>query len=92
MTSTVDNTVRDSQIYFTRSRIPPSLSLSLSDSTAYLSPRAPRAERVRAASEQTFSIGKQHLDIIATIFHALPLVLAGIGLVFGRWPRGVFEG
>lgn len=57
-----------------------------------LSPRTPRAERVRAASEQTFSIGKQHLDIIATILHALPFVLAGIGLVFGRWPRGVFEG
>lgn len=91
MTSTVDNTVRDSQIYSHAQEFL-HLSLSLSDSTAYLSPRAPRAERVRAASEQTFSIGKQYLDIIATIFHALPLVLAGIGLVFGRWPRGVFEG
>lgn len=86
MTSTVDNAFGTLKCIHTLENS------SLSDSSAYLSPRTPRAERVRAASEQTFSIGKQHLDIIATILHALSFVLAGIGLVFGRWPRGVFEG
>ena len=59
--------------------------------SAYLSPCAPRAERVGAASEQALSIGEQNLHVVATVLHALALVLTGVALIIRGWPSGVLQ-
>jgi len=58
---------------------------------SYLSPRAPRAEGVSAASEEALAIAEEHLDVIATILDALALILTGVDLVLRRGPRSVLQ-
>lgn len=57
----------------------------------YLSPCAPRAESVSAASEETLAIAEEHLDVITTILDALALILTGVDLVLRRGPRSVLQ-
>lgn len=57
----------------------------------YLSPRAPRAECVSAAGEETLAVAEEHFDVIMTILDALALILTGVDLVLRRGPGSVLQ-